>query len=112
GRPLDELDLAVEDVRAVVIEPHDETSPDIEPMPLDLMDAVGDVRLPLDVLVLLRLDEGLRRRTLDADEDAPEARVRHGGHESRVLREVQGSLGVELEGPVVALLPALDHGKD
>jgi hypothetical protein len=64
-----------------------------------------------DVLVLLRLLEGLRGRAFDADEDHPEPRGGHALHQGRVLGQVERGLGVELEGPAVLALPALNVGE-
>src|SRR5581483_9100749 len=100
---LDELALALEDLRAVAVEADDESAPDVEPVREDTVDARDHVAA--EVLSLPRFLERRGLRALDPEKDAPEAGVPHRRHERPVVGEVQRRFGVEVERPAASLLP-------
>src|SRR6185369_4165954 len=106
---LDKADLLVEDRRWIAVETDYEPPMHLQAGLLDVLYRGQQVAVP--VLYLAALAVALLVRSLDADKDLFEPRPDHQLHETAVVGQIDGCLGVKVKWATSFLHP-IDHGRE
>ena len=102
--------LLVEDRGWIAVKADDKPSVHLQAGPLDALDRSQQVAVP--VLHLAALGVALLARSFDADKDLLEPGPDHHFHESGVVSQVDGRLGIKIKGVLFPVHPVGYGGKD
>ena len=111
---LNEIDLGIERVVIVVIEPENEAAQNLHALPLDLAHSLEQVVViaHVDVLRFLHLLESLRVGRLYSEEDGVETGLDHDIHQVVHSDEIDARFREQGKGVVALLLPFGDRREE
>src|SRR3984893_6169566 len=110
---LDETDLPIENVQAVMVETDDHTTPDLEPVGLDGVHLFYQAALlTAQVLQLTRFTQRFLVGGFNADKDVTDICIVHEAHEFFIVCQIERSLRKKCHRIIMRLLPGDDFAEN